>query len=201
MAKTSPPFPTIAPTKIVSVGLHAESHEWQPLPPVYPRGLRERAQARWLEEFADTRMGDVFIWRYFQQIAIRPSIWGEKGDRELVDRTLNEDVPTVLDYLESEAPADGFRFGPISLADIAPACFFRTVAFVRFEINASRWPKTAAWMGRTMASAPFQKLARFEDAILRVPVPQQREALIALGAPVSEETYACASPRRGVMPI
>lgn len=79
----------------------------QPEPSLFPADIRDRARARWLEEFADTRMGDVFIWRLFNQIAIRPSVWGEKGDRELVDRTLKEDVPAVLDYLERGA---GRRF-------------------------------------------------------------------------------------------
>ena len=173
----------------------------RPQPRVYPTDLRDRARARWLEEFADTRMGDVLIWRYFQQIAIKPTVWGEKGDRALTEKTLTEEVPTVLDYLEGEAPADGFKFGSLSLADIAPACFFRTVAFVRFQIDAARWPRTAAWMSRTLATDPFVKLAAIEDAIVRVPVPQQRQALIDLGAPVAQETYAGAAPRRGVMPI
>ena len=173
----------------------------RPEPNVYPKEIRERARARWLEEFADTRMGDVLIWRYFAQIAIRPTVWGEKGDRALTEKTLAEEVPTVLDYLEAEAPADGFKFGTMSLADIAPACFFRTVAFVRFQIDPARWPRTAAWMARTLATDPFHKLARLEDAIVRMPVPQQREALKALGAPVSANTYAAAAPRRGIMPI
>jgi glutathione S-transferase len=175
--------------------------ELKPEPAVYPKEIRDRARARWLEEFADTRMGDILIWRYFQQVAIRPSVWGEKGDRTLVEKTLTEEVPGVLDYLEADAPADGFRFGTLSMADIAPACFFRTVSFIRFQIDEARWPKTAAWMGRTMASRPFAKLSGIEDAILRVPVSQQREALRTLGAPVSAETYADATPRRGIMPI
>jgi len=176
-------------------------NELNPEPPVYPTEIRSRARARWVEEFADTRMGDVLIWRYFNHIAIRPTIWGEKGDRAATEKTLAEEVPTVLDYLEGEAPDNGFKFGALSMADITPACFFRTVAFVRFQIDAVRWPKTAGWMARTLAAAPFQKLARIEDAILRIPPVEQRAALIALGAPVSSETYATASPRRGVMPI
>jgi glutathione S-transferase len=175
--------------------------ELRPEPALYPKEIRSRARARWLEEFADTRMGDVLIWRYFNHIAIKPAVWGEKGDRALTERTLAEEVPTVLDYLEGEAPADGFRFGALSLADIAPACFFRTVAFVRFRIDDARWPRTAGWMSRTLATPPFQKLARIEDAILRIPPLEQRAALIALGAPVSNETYATTSPRRGVIAV
>jgi len=172
-----------------------------PAPALLPRDIGDRARARWLEEFADTRMGDVFIWRLFNQIAIKPSVWGEKGDRALVDRTLKEDVPAVLDYLESEAPADGFRFGALSIADIAPACFFRNAGFVRYAIDQARWPRAAGWMGRTLASPAFAALAKIEDAILRTPIAEQRDALLALGAPISAETYGSAAPRRGVMPI
>jgi glutathione S-transferase len=173
----------------------------QPAPSLFPQDIRDSARARWLEEFADTRMGDVIIWRLFNQIAIRPSVWGEKGDREMVDRTLKEELPSVLDYLEGEAPADGFRFGSLSIADIAPACFFRNAGWVRVQIDAARWPRTAGWMARTLATPAFQKLARLEDAILRTPIAEQRDALRALGAPVSADSYAGPAPRRGVMPI
>jgi glutathione S-transferase len=172
-----------------------------PEPPLFPRDIADRAWARWLEEYADTRMGDVFIWRYFNQIAIRPSVWGEKGDRAMVDRTLREEIPAVLDYLEGEAPVEGFRFGALSVADIAVAAFFRTAGFVRFQIDAARWPKTAAWIGRVLASPPLSKLAKIEDAVLRVPIAEQRNTLRAIGAPVSAETCAGTAPRRGIMPV
>jgi glutathione S-transferase len=173
----------------------------RPAPSLLPADIRDRARARWLEEYADTRMGDVFIWRFFNQIAIRPSVWGEKGDRALVDKTLAEDIPEVLDYLDSEAPADGFRFGALGLADVAPACFFRNAGWVRFQIDSSKWPRAAAWMARTLASPPFAKLAALEDGILRTPIPEQREKLRSLGAPISADTLAATSPRRGVMAI
>jgi glutathione S-transferase len=173
----------------------------KPTPSLLPADIRDRARARWLEEFADTRMGDVFIWRLFNQIAIRPSVWGEKGDRALVDKNLAEDVPLVLDYLETEAPADGFRFGALGLADIAPACFFRNAGWVRFQIDSAKWPHAAAWMARTLASPPFTRLAGLEDGVLRTPIAEQREKLRSLGAPISADTLAAASPRRGVMPI
>jgi glutathione S-transferase len=173
----------------------------EPTPSLLPADIRDRARARWLEEFADTRMGDVFIWRLFNQIAIRPSVWGEKGDRALVDKNLAEDVPGALDYLESEAPAEGFRFGSLGLADIEPACFFRNAGWVRFQIDAGRWPRAAAWMARTLASPAFTKLAALEDGVLRTPIAEQREKLRSLGAPISADTLAAASPRRGVMPI
>lgn len=173
----------------------------RPTPSLLPADIRDRARARWLEEFADTRMGDVFIWRLFNQVAIRPAVWGEKGDRALVEKTLQEDVPAVLDYLEGEAPAEGFRFGGLSLADIAPACFFRNAAFARFQIDPARWPRAAGWMGRTLATPAFAKLAALENAIARTPIARQRGVLQQAGAPISAESFGTDMPRRGLMPI
>ncbi|CAN5625756.1 glutathione S-transferase family protein [soil metagenome] len=175
--------------------------ELQPSPGLLPADIRDRARARWLEEFADTRMGDVFIWRLFNQVAIRPAVWGEKGDRSLVDKVLQEDAPAVLDYLETDAPAEGFRFGGLGLADIALACFFRNAGFARFQIDDTRWPRTAAWISRTLTTPPFAKLAVLENAVLRTPIPEQRAALQAAGAPISAASLGTATPRRGVMPI
>ena len=71
------------------------------------------------------------------------------------------------------------------LTDIAIAAFFRNAGWVRFQIDAARWPKTAGWIGRVLASPAFVKLAKIEDGVLRVPIAEQREALKAMGPPAS----------------
>lgn len=171
-----------------------------PDPPVYPRDVAARARARWLEEFADTRMGDVFIWRLFNQVAIKPAVWGEKTDAEIVAKTLAVDVPQVLNYLEGELPAEGFTFGTMSIADIALACFFRNAELARFSVDSARWPKTAGLVGRMLASPPFQKLRPIEDRMIRTPIAEHRRVLAELGIALTAETFAAAVPRRGVMP-
>ena len=35
--------------------------------PLFPSDPKDRARARWFEEYADTRLGDVFIWGFFYQ--------------------------------------------------------------------------------------------------------------------------------------
>jgi glutathione S-transferase len=170
-----------------------------PTPSIYPADVGDRARARWLEEFADTRMGDVFIWRLFNQVAIKPAVWGEKGDAELVARTLAVEVPEVLDYLESELPPEGFRFGALSIADVSIAVFFRNAAFARFQVDAARWPRTAAFVERVLATPPFQRLRVFEDRLIRTPVLEHRKALAEMGAPLTAESFGTAQPRRGLM--
>jgi glutathione S-transferase len=170
-----------------------------PEPALFPRDIVARARARWLEEFADTRMGEVFIWRLFNEVAIKPFVWGEATDQALVAKILAEDVPQILDYLEAELPAEGYACGDLSVADIAIACFFRNAAFARFKIDALRWPVSAAFVARVLSIPAFQYLKPFEDRMIRTPIPEQREVLASMGAPVMSETYGALSPRRGVM--
>ena len=172
-----------------------------PEPALYPLDVADRARARWLEEFADTRMGEVIIWKLFNQVAINPFVWGKPTDREVVEKTLAEDIPQVLDYLEEELPANGFRFGRLSIADIAIACFFRNAAFARFRVDSARWPIAAAAVERVLALESFAKLKPFEERLIRTPIGQHRAVLAEMGAPLTAESYATAAPRRGVLQI
>lgn len=175
--------------------------ERYPEPALFPTGPERRARARWLEEFADSRMGEVFIWHLFNQVVIRRFVWGETPDDQVLRKAREEEIPQILDYLEVELPRDGFLFGAISVADIALATFFRNASFARFSVDAERWPVTAAFVSRLLDHASFAKLRPFEELLLRTPIPEQRAALRDAGAPVSPETLGVSKPRRGVLAI
>ncbi|UGB37934.1 glutathione S-transferase family protein [Frateuria soli] len=170
----------------------------RPQPPLYPADPVDRARARWLEEYADTALADALIWRLFYQKAIRRHVFGETADEAVVQDTLERHIPRALDYLESQLPAEGLLFGDLSIADIAIACMFRTAAFVRFTIDAARWPRSAGFVESVLALEPFRKLARLEDAMLRQPLAGQRAVLAAVGAPLTTETFGTATPRHGL---
>jgi glutathione S-transferase len=170
-------------------------------PSLYPDDVADRARARWLEEFADTRMGEVFIWRLFNQRVIKRFVWGEQTDQAVVDRAVTQEIPDVLDYLEPMTPADGFLFGALSIADISIAAFFRNAAFARYSIDPQRWPKLAAYVARVLDLPAFATLRAFEDLSCRTPIDQHRDALRASGAPIMPETYGTSTPRRGILKI
>lgn len=168
-----------------------------PTPSLYPRDIADRAQARWLEEYADTRLADGLIWRLFYQLAIKRHIFGEAPNEAVVQHARDEAIPAALDYLEQQLPDDGFVFGALSIADISIASFFRTASFVRYAIDAERWPLMAALMTQVQALSVFEKLARFEDCMLRLPLADQRGALITAGAPLTIDTFGTSAPRPG----
>jgi glutathione S-transferase len=167
--------------------------------PLLPEQARDRARARWFEEYADTRLGDVFIWGLFYQKVVHGLVWGERGDEQRIAKTLEEDVPRELDYLERELPAAGFLFGEIGLADIAIASFFRNGAYAGFEPDPARWPRTAGFVQRTLDHPSIAALLPFEDVQRNVEIKRRREALLEAGAPLTDETLGTRQPRKGVM--
>ena len=172
-----------------------------PAPALYPADVADRARARWLEEYADSRMGDVFIWGLYNQAVIEPYVWNKPRDLAAIQRIVAEDVPPVLDYLETQLPAEGFLFGALGLADISIAVFLRNAAFARYRVDVARWPLTSAFVDRVLAQPCLTRLQPFEMLMLRTPIPEQRAALLAAGAPVTEETVGGLVPRRGAMRI
>jgi glutathione S-transferase len=166
---------------------------------LFPADARDRARARWFEEYADTRLGDLLIWSLFYQKVVHPIVWGEPGDQARIDKALSEEIPAALGYLERELPADGFLFGDIGVADISIASFFRNGAYAGFEPDSARWPRTSAFVERTLAQPCFKDLLRFEDVQRSAEIRSRRQALLDAGAPLTAETLGVREPRRGMM--
>ena len=167
---------------------------------LYPKDVRDRARARWLEEYADSRLGDVFIWGLFYQRIVHPIVWGEPGDAARIEMTLAQALPRELDWLERQVPESGYLFGDaIGMADIAIASFFRNGAYAGFEVDGQRWPRTAAFVERALGHECFARFLPFEDVQRSADTKGRRAALLAAGAPLTAETLGTREPRKGVM--
>ncbi|WP_334179840.1 glutathione S-transferase family protein [Pseudoxanthomonas sp.] len=169
-----------------------------PQPSLYPSDPVQRAKARWLEEYADSQLGDVIVWRMFFQKGVRRFLFNEGMDEDVVRKAREEELPVALDYLEAQLPDAGWIFGDLSIADISIAAFFRNAVFVRYQVDAARWPRVAAFLERAWALPAFRTLAKYEDGTLRTPLPEQRAVLATMGAPLTDTTYGDAPPRYGL---
>jgi glutathione S-transferase len=168
---------------------------------LFPSNAKDRARARWFEEYADTRLGDLFIWNLFYQKIVHPLVWGEPGDQARIDKAVREDIPAALDYLEGELPIDGFLFDDIGVADIAIATFFRNGAYAGFNVDAARWPQTSAFVERTLTHPSLATLLALEDVQRNADIKGRRQALIDAGARLTETTLGVREPRRGMMAL
>lgn len=176
--------------------------EKHPAPALYPRELESRARARWFEEYADSRMGDVFIWQYWYPLVVNRFVFGVAPDKAAIEKTVATEIPEVLEYLERELPASGYLFGADpGIPDLTIAAVFRNLELARYRIDEARFPKTAAFLARASARDELARLRPFEEVMLRTPPAQHRTALAELGAPLTRDTYDTGVPRPGIMRI
>ena len=173
--------------------------EAYPEPRLLPREPKERARARWLEEFADTRLGDVFIWGLFYPKVVSPRVWGDPVDDARIEKSLSADIPAALDYLERELPESGYCFGDLGLPDVAIATFFRNAAYAGFTVDPARWPRTARFVDMVLAHPVLERLGKLEQIQLSASIAGRRQALQDAGARLTPESYGEREPRRGIM--
>jgi glutathione S-transferase len=175
--------------------------ERYPTPPLLPSAPADRARARWIEEFADTRLADVCIWRIFYEAAINPFIWQRPRDKDKIARAVAEDLPAVLADVERLAPAEGFLFGAPATADLSVAVVLRNLGWARVPIDAARWPKLVGWMERAHALPALARITRIADRLMQTPIAQHRQVAAELGLGLTHDTVAAAAPRRGPMTV
>ena len=170
--------------------------------PVLPGEPATRAEARFLDEFADTRLADVVLWKVFGRAVVAPAVFGAERDTVAIDATMAEELPGVLDLLELWAPASGFKFdNTVGLADVSVASHFANFQWARQKLDASRWPRAASWIERVSQSAPLMQLNTIGEKLLRVRPTAHRSVLEGLGVTVALETVGTNVPRRGPMTV
>jgi glutathione S-transferase len=172
-----------------------------PEKPLYPADPAQRARARWLEEFADSRLGDVMIWKLFFQRNVKPRVWKQETDEEQVAAVVTRDLPEIMDWLEPQAPIAGFVFDDLSMIDLTFASFFRNAALAGWTSDATRWPRVAAWIDHVWATPLFARSVMLEQIMLTTRGADQRAALEAAGLKVADSSVRGDMPRRGPMSV
>ena len=121
-----------------------------PQPPVYPAEVNDKARARWLEELAGSRLSEYAAGIFFQRF-MRPFAFKQEPDETLIEKIITRQLPPLLDYLESQVPAQGFLFGDITLADLSLLSPFVNAGYAGYEIDPARWPRFAGFLERVKA--------------------------------------------------
>ena len=136
-----------------------------PSPSVRPADVQQRARARFLEEYCDSKLmdavGPIFVERF-----AKPNIFKEPCDEERASNAEQEIMPPHLDYLESQVPQDGFLFGDFCTADISLVSPLLNARYGGFDVDPGRWPRFAAFMERVTSHAPVAAVLEKEQQFL-----------------------------------
>lgn len=132
-----------------------------PAVPMLPADPQSRGQAMWFDEFADTILAGAGLKILFNRL-VAPKLLKIPFD-EAVALQGEAELPPILAYLESVAPAAGWLAGAdFSLADIAVASVFRSLSSVGHGPDVASHPATAAWYARVCARPAWQRIAERE---------------------------------------
>lgn len=127
-----------------------------PFPALYPDDPAQLAKALFLEEYADTRMGETMGAVFFERF-VKTHVLRQPTDESRVKDLLECAVPPVLDYLESQIPGERDTvLERFSIADAALGAQFGNLSFAGIEIDATRWPRTLRYYRALLARPSFK---------------------------------------------
>ena len=138
-----------------------------PAPAMMPADAALRARAVWFEEFADTFLSQVVFKAFFNRV-VAPKFLKQAGDEALALEGETQDLPPMLDYLETVVPAAGrYLVGDaIGVADISVATMFVNFDEAGIVINAAKYPSTVAWVAGILSRRSFAEIIAVEKSKL-----------------------------------
>ncbi|WP_109796701.1 MULTISPECIES: glutathione S-transferase family protein [Novosphingobium] len=153
---------TLADSTAIAFYLDAQ----YPQPRLIPDDAKLRAKAVFWDEFADTVLGASGLKILFNRL-VGPKLLKVGGD-EAVALQGEAELPRWVDWFENEVPDGGWLLGDaFSLADIAVASTFRTLAYVGHGVDADARPRTAAWYARVAQRPAWAGVAEREDVVAK----------------------------------
>jgi glutathione S-transferase len=116
-----------------------------PLPALFPSSAADYGRMVWFDQFADRFLGaaecKVVVNRVVKKLR------GEPLDPAVAEQALTQDLPPLFDYLEIEVDGPFLIGGALSLADLAIASPFASLAIADYVPDAGRWPRLHAYIG------------------------------------------------------
>jgi glutathione S-transferase len=87
-------------------------------------------------------------------------------DEARLAKVLAEDLPPVFDWLESQVPESGDAIvgGRFSIADIGIATQLVNGRHAGLDVDASRWPRLAAYCDTVLGNPYFKPIVEEETA-------------------------------------
>src|SRR3954471_12642802 len=126
-----------------------------PEPNLIPTEPRARARTIWFDEFGDTIVMGCGGKMFFNRV-VAPRFLGREGDLALAGQAEKEELPPILDYLETIVPESGFLVEDrLTLGDIAVASPFVNLGHMGVQVDAARWPKARAYVDGILARPSF----------------------------------------------
>ena len=148
-----------------------------PEPSLIPPEPEALGKVIWFDEFSDTIMAACGAKMFFNRV-VAPRFLGRAGDEDVAATAERDELPPILDYVETAVPdGEGYLVGDrLTLADIAMASPFVNLSHLAVQLDEARYPKTVAYVQRILSRPSFAPLIEKEIALMQRTAPQTQPA-------------------------
>jgi glutathione S-transferase len=129
---------------------------------LYPGDARQYARVLWIEEFVDGGLAPHVLRGLLMQRVFAPKFLNKAPDEALIQASLTQMIPARFAYLENALTGDWFVANTFSMADITVASILMNFHFAGETLDASRYPKLAAFLGRALRRPSFRSALQSE---------------------------------------
>jgi glutathione S-transferase len=138
-----------------------------PEPQLIPSDPQELGRVVWFEEYADTILASCGAKMFYNRVVL-PRFMGKSGDEEAARTAETQELPPMLDYLETVVPDAGEFLvgGRVTLADIAVASQFVNFDHLRCARDAARHSRVYAYVDAILSRPSFAPWIERERAML-----------------------------------
>ena len=138
----------------------------KPEPNLIPTDPKARARTIWFEEFGDTILASCGAKMFFNRV-VAPRFLNRKGDESAARAAECDELPPLLDYLETVIPDSGFLVEDrLTLADIAVASPFANLRHLSIALHPERYPKLTRYVEAMLDRPSFKSWVEREKAFL-----------------------------------
>ena len=133
--------------------------KFYPGPKLIPDTPAEYTRTLWFEEYADGKLVPILGGHLFAEVVLAKAFFKREPIQSDIDLALNEELPSVLPYLESQIAGRQYLVGDsLTLADIAIGGVFLLLYLCGHSVDAEAAPEFKAYIERLHKEEPFATL-------------------------------------------
>ncbi len=133
--------------------------------PLFPPDPYDYARALWFEEYGDGGLAPIMGGKVFFPKVVAPRFFKREPNLAEIQKVVDEELPPMFDYLEGEIGNKEFLVAnKFSIADIGIATQFVNFMLAGYSVDAKRWPKLSAFLGRIHGRPSFKNVIEKEKA-------------------------------------
>jgi glutathione S-transferase len=128
-----------------------------PTPSVLPSDIKDYGRALWFDAYAGGTIFRHAMHPLFHQKIVGPNINKVPTDKAVVDNVIENVLPKILGYLNSQIDGKFLVASTLTLADMAIVSNFILFQYLGFKLDAGQYPKLARYLREIVALDVFQR--------------------------------------------